>query len=295
MFNRPKILVCSDFSTYSDRALKVADVIAKKTSGEIILLHVAELGFYLNCSADHVSPGEVDKRFKELVHVELMDKLNAQKVRCSTSTKEMVVFETNASKGINNTIDEYKVDLVVLGDKGATGLENFLLGSLARKTAASAAIPTLIVKQDMAPKKVAALIDGYEENDGTINNAYELSQSLGCELSVVSMIQSVPSLFSGNMLEYSSAVINALELESHKQASQIRDKVKTTLGTRNAKVVVETTNSKDLGHALAEILQSENTDIAVLKKHHKSWLEKHILGSVSARVLELYKGNVLVC
>ena len=46
-------------------------------------------------------------------------------------------------------------------------------------------------------------------------------------------------------------------------------------------------------HGLMEVLQNESIDLAVIKKHHNSWPEKHILGSVSARVLELYRGNVL--
>lgn len=293
MFTRPKILVCSDFSPSSDRALKVASDLAKKTSGELILLHVAEIGFYLNSTSRSVSPGEVDKNFKELVHVDLMEKLDEQKARCHSSAKTMVVIDSNASRGINNVIDESQIDLVVLGDKGASGLENFLLGSLARKTAAAVAIPALIVKSESTIQNIAALVNGYEEFKEVIKKVQGLSKSLGSRLSVVSLVPAFLLPYSGNVLEYSSAVINALEVESHKHASDVKNKIQESLGNDPTQIIVKTTN-KDVAHGLAEVLQSENIDLAVIKKHHKSWLEKHILGSVSARFLELYRGNVLV-
>lgn len=295
MIAYPRILVCTDFSPSSDRALKMGAKLARSTTGELMILHVAELGFYLSTSVARILPQDVDKKFTELIHVDLMEQMKAQLKRCEADGRSMVVFESNASRGINKIIDTEKIDLVVMGDKGATGLQNFLLGSLARKTAASAEVPVLIVKRDTEIRKIAALVSDGEEMKKTITLTEEIGRQCGAEICVFSLVSGIPSSYAVYAQEYSSEFVSILERENKKLMGDLRQKIEQTLSSEAAKVVVSEVPPGDIPSQLVTLADEEKVDLVVLNKHHKSWMEKFILGSVSARVLEIFQGNILIC
>ena len=59
-------------------------------------------------------------------------------------------------------------------------------------------------------------------------------------------------------------------------------------------MIVSMSCERDLSFHLKEIIEDHDVDLAVLRKRSSSKLEQLILGSVSLRILELFKGNVLV-
>ncbi|TAG40368.1 MAG: universal stress protein, partial [Cytophagia bacterium] len=84
------------------------------------------------------------------------------------------------------------------------------------------------------------------------------------------------------------------EEESKKQVLRTKAKINESGLKIKGNIIVKESDSIDLSYQLVEILNQEGIQLAVLKKHHKSWLEKFILGSVSSRVIETYNGNILV-
>ncbi|WP_340819446.1 universal stress protein [Methanolobus sp. WCC4] len=61
---------------------------------------------------------------------------------------ETVILEGNPSHEIIEFADNNNIDLIILGTLGKTGLDRFLLGSVAEKVTRNSKVPVLIVRGD---------------------------------------------------------------------------------------------------------------------------------------------------
>ncbi|WP_292466902.1 universal stress protein [Methanolobus sp.] len=61
---------------------------------------------------------------------------------------ETVVLEGNPSHEIIEFADNNSIDLIILGTLGKTGLDRFLLGSVAEKVTRNSKVPVLVVRGD---------------------------------------------------------------------------------------------------------------------------------------------------
>jgi nucleotide-binding universal stress UspA family protein len=136
-----KILVPLDGSEHSIKALEVAVQIALKFNGKITLIHVYSLGGFAisatlvqefieatrKAGADILADGE--KRVKaEGVHVETL------------------LLEGHAVEQIVKACKEGRFDLVVMGARGLSRIEEILLGSVSDGVTRHAHCPVLVVK-----------------------------------------------------------------------------------------------------------------------------------------------------
>lgn len=294
MFGQPRILVCTDFSESSDRALSTARDFSQKSKGEIHLLHVADIGHYLElCGYANPNP-EFNADVKEQISRELTTKMNLQLKRCEAEGTKHLVFEGNAVGNIRKLAAELNADLIVVGHKGATNEKHFSLGSLTRKLAMASEVPVLIVKSTEKVEKIAALFDGEEECRRVMDIGIEMSYLFSSGFSVISLLPAFPGVFSLHSPEFSSALLNTFHKRTEEGVEQIRNIIVDHLKGRNADLIVQASNERDTGKHLVEILNDEKINLAVLKKHNRPAFERFLLGSVSANVLELYDGNILI-
>ena len=276
MLNKPNILVCSDFSAASDRALMMAYRLSTKSKGKITLLHVAEA------------------TKEPLAHAELIEKAHAQCIRCQVEAFSEVVFGGNTIQEIKKECKEKKIDLVVIGHQGTSGLTGFLIGSVARKLASASPVPVLVVKRDRRMEKIAALVAGKDDSKEIIDWSQELSFLTGTKLDVISVIPSPLGLYNPGALEYSGELLHLIRSHTEIEQQKLRQYLE-RLATPSANVIVLPSSIHGIAYQLVELLKSENIDLAIMKKHNKKALEHFFLGSITNRVLELYEGNVLVC
>lgn len=61
---------------------------------------------------------------------------------------ETVVLEGNPSHEIIEFAEKHNIDLIVMGTLGKTGLDRFLLGSVAEKVTRNSKVPVLVVRGD---------------------------------------------------------------------------------------------------------------------------------------------------
>ena len=59
-----------------------------------------------------------------------------------------MVLQGNPSQEILKSAREMEADLIVIGSRGRTGIEKFLLGSVAEKVVLQSPIPVLMIKGD---------------------------------------------------------------------------------------------------------------------------------------------------
>jgi nucleotide-binding universal stress UspA family protein len=147
-----RILVPTDFSKHSEDALKLAAQIAKKNNCEIFLLHMLELPGQMS---DAVSGGS---GIPEVMLFIKKANETLQKIKESSYLDGITVIETvqfeRAYHGILSFSKKNKIDLIVMGSHGFSGIEEILIGSNTEKVVRLSDIPVLVIKKD--PEKFEA-------------------------------------------------------------------------------------------------------------------------------------------
>ena len=139
-----KILLPIDGSKYSDKSKKHALAIAASNNAEIIALSVIENSFSIGLP-DSETISEVNRLLKEeneknLKKVERLRDEEGLDVKITTKVKE-----GSPARVILETIEEEDIDLVVIGSAGKTGIDKFLMGSVAEKVVKSAKCCVLVI------------------------------------------------------------------------------------------------------------------------------------------------------
>ncbi len=147
MFAPKNILVPTDFSEYSDKALQEAIDIARQYKGKITLLHVIEL--VIHCTVDYcLDPQTITQVEMESITASkkmIQDQINkfpeAKAVEVITDIRKGAPYEE-----ILKAQEEKKFDLIVIASHGQTGLMRFLVGSVAEKVLRHSKCPVLLVR-----------------------------------------------------------------------------------------------------------------------------------------------------
>jgi nucleotide-binding universal stress UspA family protein len=140
-----KILIPTDFSEYSQFALKYAKALAESFKARLYLMHVCEHAITgAGTEAYHFSVPEF------LADVEKAEKEALEKIVCeirSAGIDAQSVFTTGrAYIDIVAKARELDVDLITLATHGRQGLSHFVFGSTAEKIVRLAPCPVLTVK-----------------------------------------------------------------------------------------------------------------------------------------------------
>lgn len=148
MLKPTKILVPTDFSEYSDRALRQALDIAKQYKAKVFLLHVVHGEGYLS-GIDFAISTEMMQQINYAAltwaHESFQKQLDkfpqANEVEVSSeavigNTSEVILGEEK-SKGI---------DLIVIASLGRSGIAKYLIGSVARNVLKGSTCPVLLTK-----------------------------------------------------------------------------------------------------------------------------------------------------
>lgn len=147
---KPKIVVPTDFSESSQKALNFAVQIAQKTNAIILLHHIIE-GFQ-----DTRMYGETQASAEQQALMNIMDilahkKLNAiaEPVR-SLGIEVVITVDVGSVYGsIAERIASDDVDLIVLGSHGNSQLDKKYLGSNTHKVIRNAKHPVCVIKGDL--------------------------------------------------------------------------------------------------------------------------------------------------
>lgn len=139
-----KILVAVDFSENSDRALETAVEYAKQFNAHLDIIHAFTL------PVSFVSPYEIavpEGFFAEARTGALaqLDK-NLETARAVGVDATSTLIDGAATSAILDFVEREKIDLLVMGTHGHTGIKHVLLGSVAERTMHKAKCSVLVVK-----------------------------------------------------------------------------------------------------------------------------------------------------
>jgi nucleotide-binding universal stress UspA family protein len=143
MAKAKQYLVAVDFSKGSEAALDYASAMAREDNARIILLHVVPIGMAYPSEAtafDFYGLLERDAR-------ENFTKLLRRKKLAAERSRVVLERGVNPAEIIARQAKKLKVDMIVMGSHGRTGLQRFILGSVAERTIRYSDRPVLIVKR----------------------------------------------------------------------------------------------------------------------------------------------------
>ena len=140
------VLVATDFSEPSTSALNYARAMARSFGAQLHVLHVFEPLWIT--SADVVGGGvalaSMIQGLEESARKQLTDAVTEEDRRELRAEATLVTSESPARE-IAHYAAEHKVDLVVIGTHGRSGLSRLLIGSVAEKVVRLAPCPVLTV------------------------------------------------------------------------------------------------------------------------------------------------------
>ena len=129
-----RVLVATDFSRCSLRAVERGEELARRLGAELVLLHVAGVpvaGSRTATSAHAGAERELEATVEELVH----HGVKARSLLREGAPDEEIIAAAAAER----------VSLIVVGTHGRTGLAHVLLGSVAERVVRAAPCPVLTV------------------------------------------------------------------------------------------------------------------------------------------------------
>jgi len=141
-----KVLFCTDFSKISDCAFDYAFGIAKRDEGVLYILNVTPPPHQPNFVNTYLSKEQLDKI--DANHQEYLAKMFNDRYlnHIKDKTKVKIVTESGREDDkILEFVQKEKIDIIVIGTHGRTGIEHVFLGSVAEKVIRRSPIPVFII------------------------------------------------------------------------------------------------------------------------------------------------------
>ena len=273
------ILVPFDFSEEAENALDFAQQLATKAMCKLKLVHIVETP----TSQSFSTMGEMNldsAQLNQVYMIELVDKrkrqleeIEARHQNKPYQFKTRILFG-NPYAGISTEISDIKADLVVMGSKGSSGLEELLIGSNTEKVVRHAKCPVITVKQPVHAdniKKIIFASDFSDLNSTVIPHIKSLQELLGAELSLVKV--NTPSFF-----------------ETSRDSRQKMDEFIVKHGLSNIQAIIYNSTSEEEG--IIEYAEETNADMIAMATHGRTGLMHLLSGSIAEDVVNHAKRPV---
>ena len=150
MFER--ILIATDGSKFGEKAAKVGIELAKLSGGKVVIVYVIDISKYISSAGlippfGGVSPDAIDSVVAGVRETGEKATLQVNELaRAAGVISERLIVEGNPPSEILRIAEDEKIDTIVMGSIGKTGLEKFLMGSVAEKVVHNSKLPVLIVR-----------------------------------------------------------------------------------------------------------------------------------------------------
>lgn len=263
-----KILFPTDFSKAAEKAFLYALELTQKLNAELTLLHVyelPELGRTLQNTTREVY---------ELMEMESLEtfKNSVEKLRAFAEEKgyadvdfKHVMTEGEAGYSITGIAKEESVDYIVMGTKGATGLKEVFLGSVASGVIDSAHCNVISVpeKTDYKEKldRIAYLTNYTEKEIESFNTVAKFAKHFEARIDCIHFDE-----------------------DEEKLSTQKMDEWKSKLDPQGLEVKFNNISGNNFEEALADFYKAEGIDIVAIQPRKRNFFVKIFSKGVSKKL-----------
>lgn len=182
------ILIPFDFSETAKLAFEHGCFMAKLLKAEITLLHVVES--YSFATAISSAFGSAQKDYEKNIEHSADDKMKA--IADEIHKRDSIVVHYKTEKGkiyksISQVASSIKADLIIMGTHGASGFQEYLIGSNAYKVVSGSPCPVLTVQTHATKlgfKDIVLPIDNSSTSRQKVIHAIEIAKKYGSNIHV---------------------------------------------------------------------------------------------------------------
>ena len=179
-----RILVPTDFSENAENAFVAAIELAEKVNGHIFIVHAYKL---IQRAGTFIGVEEMMRKDAEKDMAILIDKYREVALKGIQLTGNVIKGEIEYV--VAQMVDEFDIDLVIMGTQGSSGLKEVFIGSMTNNIIKHTNIPVLAIPSDFTFRpfgKITLAVDGEVVNDmSTYNPLLELARTFSSTLSIV--------------------------------------------------------------------------------------------------------------
>ena len=283
------IVVVNDFSNHAANAVSRVAMLADEVDlSNVTMLHVFEKPLLVPFRQISSAPRNANPRRIENAKKQLEEIADQLRLRTSLSVESRVE--------VGNVVTAIQclaapVGLLVFGAQGSHPLRDFAFGSTAQRVLRKTSVPVLVVRRKAEAHYREVLVAVDFQSDARYALDYAQALAPQARLNLVHVYR-VP--FDGRM-RYSGVpddLIGFYRAEARAAASRCMSEL---VASRNSSHAVNPLIVH--GSAVAALLEKErklNADLIVLTKRNKSLTEELLLESVTSKLLERSRCDVLV-
>jgi nucleotide-binding universal stress UspA family protein len=262
------ILTPTDFSETALLAIEHSAFLARISKADLYLLHVikiSEFSYTINNPAAFTN----DIQDIELFTLQKLDELAKElNIKYGISIKTLV-SKGNPSEEIEMAVNNYKIDLVVMGTHGTSGFNEYFIGSNAHKTIKKCNCPVLTIKVNT--NKL-----GFENIVLPVENTYH-------SLEKVNLTIDLAKLFASKILLL--GVQHQTEEIAIKQFHLMIENVEKVILHAGLAFKTSIVNGDNLAEQTLKFAYENNANLIVVLSDHESELNDSLLGRLAKQMV----------
>lgn len=264
------ILLPTDFSPNAENALNFAVEVVRKVKGNLILFHAYSVQLI-----DPNMPAEIylsayqeeEKSAKESLE-ELSKKIidsNKDENGNNLFTVEAVVTQGLVVDEVLSMTEEYKIDLVIMGTHGASGITELILGSNTASVIEKSSVPVLAIPYNAVYKEIKNIVYAYDDIKSglpSFQKLLEFAKIYDSEITLLHIIES----------EKNTEELNKKEFEKIKQSITYE------------KVQLELVKEEKVLEGINDYICSNPVDVLAMAVRKKTLLDKIFSRSLTKKM-----------
>ena len=264
------ILVPTDFSRLSKVGITYAISLAKKMDASVILLSVINAGASSNTLMNWKKLEEEMVNTAQQEADKFLGEIKSQGETVDISYCSLLGFP------IADMIDQFavknKVDLIVMGSKGAKGLKKALLGSNATTVIDTSHVPLIVVPGEADFKQIKKLVYATDMQNlqKEIRVVARFARLFDAHIHVLHVIQGESSKKSGKQVE--------------RDKFQISNEAALVSETKYPKIHLHLLENKNIADAVDTFVLDQKADLLVMFTHRLDFFEKLFGKSVTRQL-----------
>jgi nucleotide-binding universal stress UspA family protein len=271
-YKMKKILVPTDFSNPAQWALEVATGIARKSKGQIILLHIVEQATSESFNVEgQVFEGEgwEDKLFT----LKLIQRNKQQMAGAAKYVKDAGVLVQcelrlgNPFHGMRTVITDHAVDLVVIGTSGHSKFEEMIVGSNTEKVVRYAKCPVLTVHEKPSGKDFVNIVYASSLNEN--------------EKAFAEVVKNAQEMYNAKV--HLVRINTPMNFQPDYEAKRTMQNFARKLNLQNCTMNVFSDRSEEEG--ILNFASSVNADLIAMATHGRTGFARVLVGSIAEDVV----------
>ncbi|RME43714.1 MAG: hypothetical protein D6791_14800 [Chloroflexi bacterium] len=274
------VLVPLDGSAFAEQALPIAETVCRAHNARLTLMSAVRDVTLPESEFGVIKAGHMEQ---ETYLAQL-----AARLRNSGLYADYILVAGPVAESINMLADRIGVDLVVTSTRGRSGIQRWLIGSVANKIMQLVSTPILLVKPTLGGngkvptlKKLLVTLDGSQFAERVLPYAKAMAKPFGSEV----VLLSVPEVPEAQMYGALADVVKNLRLEAERETQRYLYSVAAALREDGLKAQAVVTGSHP-ARTIVAVSETEDIDLILLATHGRGGLDRLLLGSVAERVVQ---------